>query len=638
MKQAITLPKAEKTKAFNGIKKKGIMKKNIQLKSEGKELLRERRPGSVNSQHLAICNGCKGFYSRRRISRHQRQCKDCKSGSKDSLSVKYLGEEIKDDEYTSQILEKFRSDESGKLCQSDPVVVRLGKKLWAKSLRKERKVIMNDMRTLGNLIIEFRKAAHNDDLQGVDLLKRENFDYLTKAIHQMTYTETGALKHGLKISIGYLLKKVIKIMKGCYIQEGKLEAGEEVDRFASLLDLEWEFIFYRAQLMCEQRRQNLRKPGDMPLEKDLIKFRNHIIEKTSKLASDNFQKWDRHDFIEMRNLLVSRLTLFNARRGGEPARMLLSEWKDAEKNAWIDKQRVDCMMGPLEKELMTDMKLAYQAGKGSRRLVPVLFPKDTLAPIQKLIEERVECGISDDNPYLFPNTGLSNDHVIGWNSIQTVAKQLGNELDKPSLLTADKFRHRASTLFASLDVPREQREAFFRHMGHTESINRDVYQSPMALKEITEVGSFFNTLDKEGNKICQRTQNQGEEIIETSHTGVETHVPETPEEQQDASTRRNKVNRIDTDEKPKQKIRRYRKWSQGDAAKVAAYFTTFIDDTENLTTSKGSLPSKKSVEEFLEKNSIFNDEHVSHNELISLIKTKVFNERKKKRENVSRLL
>ena len=125
----------------------------------------------------------------------------------------------------------------------------------------------------------------------------------------MTYTETGALKHGLKISIGYLLKKVIKIMKGCYIQEGKLEAGEEVDRFSALLELEWEFIFYRAQLMCEQRRQNLRKPGDMPLEKDLIKFRNYIIERTRKLASDNFHKWDRHDFIEMRNLVAVNLTL-----------------------------------------------------------------------------------------------------------------------------------------------------------------------------------------------------------------------------------------------------------------------------------------------------------------------------------------
>ena len=82
---------------------------------------------------------------------------------------------------------------------------------------------MNDMRTLGNLIIEFMKAAHNDDLQGEDLLNRENFDYLTKAIQQMTHTETGALKHVLKLATGYLLKKVIKVMKGCYIQEGKLK-------------------------------------------------------------------------------------------------------------------------------------------------------------------------------------------------------------------------------------------------------------------------------------------------------------------------------------------------------------------------------------------------------------------------------
>ena len=49
VKQAMTLPKAERTKAFNGIKKKGIMKRNIELKSEGKELLRERRQGSANS-------------------------------------------------------------------------------------------------------------------------------------------------------------------------------------------------------------------------------------------------------------------------------------------------------------------------------------------------------------------------------------------------------------------------------------------------------------------------------------------------------------------------------------------------------------------------------------------------------------
>ena len=251
VKQTMASPKAERNKAFNNLKKKGIMNLNLKLHSEGKELLRERRQGPANNQPLAICNGCKGFYSKRRISKHQKNCEDCiglgvhKNKNRSSLSVKYLGEKINDvdDEFTRQILNKFRSNETGKLCQSDPVVKRLGRKLWAKSARKERRVIMNDMRTLSNLIVEFRKVSHNDQLQGKDLIDRENFENLTKAIQNMTYTETGALKPGLKLAIGYLLKKVIKVMKGCYIQENKLVEGEEVDRFSALLDLEWNLYF-----------------------------------------------------------------------------------------------------------------------------------------------------------------------------------------------------------------------------------------------------------------------------------------------------------------------------------------------------------------------------------------------------------
>ena len=70
-------------------------------------------------------------------------------------------------------------------------------------------------------------------------------------------------------------------------------------------------------------------------------------------------------------------------------------------------------------------------------------------------------------------------------------------------------------------------------------------------------------------------------------------------------------------------------------SKVTAYFRTFIDDIDNLTIPRESLPSKKNVEDFLLKNIVFHDEDISHNELISLIKTKVFNERKK-RESVSK--
>ena len=54
-------------------------------------------------------------------------------------------------------------------------------------------------------------------------------------------------------------------------------------------------------------------------------------------------------------------------------------------------------------------------------------------------------------------------------------------------------------------------------MGHSEGINRDVYQCPLALKEITEVGSFLNTLDKGASQMAPSSSSSaihGHVIIE----------------------------------------------------------------------------------------------------------------------------
>ena len=189
-----------------------------------------------------------------------------------------------------------------------------------------------------------------------------------------------------------------------------------------------------------------------------------------KLSDDELMKWDHHDFVKVRNLIVSRLTMFNARRGCEPARLTLQEWEEAANDSWIDPQLVQTVKDPLEKALFEQFKLAYQAGKGSKKLVPILIPIDTVKPIMKLIEQRIEVEISDDNPFLFDNTGTSLDHAVGWQCIKAVIKMMGSGLEKPDLLIADKFRHRLSTLYAVLELSANEREALYRHMGHSEYI------------------------------------------------------------------------------------------------------------------------------------------------------------------------
>ncbi|GFO41298.1 histone-lysine N-methyltransferase setd8-a [Plakobranchus ocellatus] len=98
----------------------------------------------------------------------------------------------------------------------------------------------------------------------------------------------------------------------------------------------------------------------------------------------------------MRNLIVSRLTIFNARRGGEPARLTVKEWNDAVNNVWIDQQQVQQIDDPLERAML----------------------------------------------------------------------------------------------------PGEDRSKFYRHMGHSEEINKNVYQCPHAPGEIINVGSYLQRFDK----------------------------------------------------------------------------------------------------------------------------------------------
>ena len=56
-------------------------------------------------------------------------------------------------------------------------------------------------------------------------------------------------------------------------------------------------------------------------------------------------------------MVVARLTLYNARRGEEAARMLVSEWVDAVKGIWIPEKDIEKVNGPAEKYLVGQFKL-----------------------------------------------------------------------------------------------------------------------------------------------------------------------------------------------------------------------------------------------------------------------------------------
>jgi len=73
------------------------------------------------------------------------------------------------------------------------------------------------------------------------------------------------------------------------------------------------------------RQEKLRRPQELPVEADVCRIKHYTTTRMSEMLSDKYLLWDGRSFAELRDLAVSRLTLFNARRGGEPARLTVAQ-------------------------------------------------------------------------------------------------------------------------------------------------------------------------------------------------------------------------------------------------------------------------------------------------------------------------
>ncbi|GFR99151.1 hypothetical protein ElyMa_004520800 [Elysia marginata] len=102
-------------------------------------------------------------------------------------------------------------------------------KLWAKSAKKEKHVIMSDMRLLANIILGMRQIKLNGTLDGKMVIDRDNFPVLEQVIEDLFANGVGSIKAGLKLKIGYVLKKLIQVSKGFYIQIKDMNMAEETD-------------------------------------------------------------------------------------------------------------------------------------------------------------------------------------------------------------------------------------------------------------------------------------------------------------------------------------------------------------------------------------------------------------------------
>ncbi len=403
------------------------------------------------------------------------------------------------------MLSKVRNDELGQLLRQEELILYLGYKHFSKNKHKKtkietvRKTARSEMRLLASL---YSTAKSNQDFVNpngtfLDLLNRENFYCLADAVQEITEKD-GEMKAGLRHTIYYLIIKSCRRLRDRFFIEKKDEVSKEIDALLKSIKSNEDIFLTNAQYVLESARLNkARKPCQLPLEEDVKKLYHYIVKRIEEIANE-FTLWTASTFIELRNITMVRLTLLNARRGGEVGRLLISEWEEAEKDGWIDHQRLQ-NVSAADKVLVNSLKIAYLAGKGNKHIVSLIIPNDAAKAMRYLSKSHIReiAGVAKNNTFLFASTQLSDVQFSGWHALKMICRQI--DMEQPELVNWTNNRHRVSTIYAGLDVSEKDRDLFYKHMGHSAEMNRNVYQAPLALSSVTRVGK--NLLEIEGGEF-----------------------------------------------------------------------------------------------------------------------------------------
>ena len=510
MAAALKLTGKERHAAFEELRKRGIYETNQQSVRGGNltSILRERETIKPPTD-AKICPSCKGFYSKTYMWRHRKTCKGTPvQASTPGIPVQLLSltDIPVESTFATALLAAFHNSPVGDVCRSDWVIQTVGQHQWAKNTKDDKTGSMTAMRRLAHLLITCRKVrkerdpANSEPFDGEDMFKRKNFKLVTAALHICTKGENeNTIKASLTVGLSYLLRSSAETLRAVYLIREEDHKAEEMTKYIYILKHSWAPITNKAIGEIRTRGEELlRRPIHLPLDDDVKAIKVYTLTTITALLDNT--DWTTHDFNQLRTLLVCRLTLFNARRGGEPAKLRLANWDDAEKGNWVDTRAV-ATLGEGDRLLTGFYLITWIMGKG-KSLVPILFPKDIVMGIRKLVSLRTQVGINPVNKFLFPATRGSTRPVMGNQCIAAVCQAAGIQAaervtaaKESNKITATKMRHRASTIYAGLDVPEKDRKAFYVHMGHSAEINANIYQMPSSIQEMVIVGKHLHNMD-----------------------------------------------------------------------------------------------------------------------------------------------
>lgn len=397
------------------------------------------------------------------------------------------------------VLSGMMNDNILGIIKSDDIITSYGVSEYEMLGDAQADTIRQNMRGLGRLVAELRHQATSDQCSLRDCLQPEKFDTLIGGILSLVrsdHNEHGRPQLGipsLALKLGYSLKKCAGIMLGKSIKSGDQAGERKAEAFLKLYDLEWNKRISKCALATlSQRKTNA--PQLLPLTQDLVTLQSYQLRTMNELGQQLNSCPSAEIWMKLAKVALSRLIVFNKRRGGEAACMHLSSYISRPNWRAPSTEEFKANLSGIERKLCDRLLLVEIIGKRGRK-VPVLITPELQSSIDLLVKYRSAAGIHPENPYMFARAFRnSTRYVRGNDCLREVCNSAG--LQQPELVTSTRLRKYIATVAQIVNMSENECDWLANHLGHDYRVHKKFYRLNDSVMELAKVSKLLISADR----------------------------------------------------------------------------------------------------------------------------------------------
>ena len=358
------------------IRNKGDYEVNIERFKSSLPIQPSHKLTVNKNEELLPCEVCFGIFKARKPSNHTKNCFMKKQSSK---SMERRGRYLKEarmmlstrisgghsDFVRRFILPSMRRDECQLIVRSDKLLMTFAAIELEKREPERYCDVSYSLRILAKLILSHREIHQNSDFNAKDIVLPKNYDNVKNVIKRMAgYKGPRDINNPhIIIRTGYAMKTLAIIVKLENLKIGGHDMIEKMRCFIELYESDYLILTNNSKSFYEKKKGN--KPEELPLESDIKLLREFCVKGIRQILT--LDTLLTNDYVYLSKLTYARLLTFNARRGGEPGKLTLKDWRMVENDRWKRKEDIERLKDPVERKLVERLKLCYVEGKKKKR-------------------------------------------------------------------------------------------------------------------------------------------------------------------------------------------------------------------------------------------------------------------------------